>query len=121
MQDVLNDEAVGQLRGDDRVLEFLGHHRLDVVLWRHLRRVFGIPRHASGDQEVPQVVFADQILACVIDAPRQSQATFGRIHRDVDAVERITSRIVRADTPMIADVVEGVLVIPVILADDQTR
>ena len=88
----LEDEAVGQLRGQHRIEQRLVDDLVDVLAGRHLAGVLGVAGNAAADDDAHQVFFAGQLFAGVVEPAGQLQAAVFGIDHDLDAVERACRR-----------------------------
>ncbi len=95
-QQALDVETVGQLEGQNRIVNGAGFHFGDVLGHRHLVRVVGVAGQTAAGQNRPQVFFPAQILARLIEPPAQAVTPVLRVHEHVQAVQRIALAAVRA-------------------------
>ncbi len=114
-------EAVGQLRRQHRVVQLLGHHPLDVVVGAHLVGDAVVAGDAPTDDDPAQVALAADLLARVVQPPRQAVAAELGVDHDLDPVHGIAVGIVVADVAVVRDLFPVLPLGVEVVIDDQAR
>ena len=118
-EDRADHEPIGELGGEDRVGQLLGHDLLHVLPGVHGVGVLGVAGDAAGDHDLAQLELFHELHPRLVDPARQAHAAGVGVHHDVDAVEEVALRVVVREVAARADLLEGVLVLPLGGVEDE--
>ena len=87
-------EVVGELEGEDRVVDFAAADLVDVFLRLHLVGILVVVRDASAEHDRLEVQFLAQLLAVFVHTAGEAQAAIFGMNEDLDAVEDVALGVV---------------------------
>ena len=111
-------EVVGELEGQDGVVNLLLAHLVDVFLGAHLVGILVVVGDAAAEHDGLQVQFLAQFLAVFVHAAGQAQAPVVGVHEDLDAVKDVAFRIVRVEGFLAGHLGVGMVVLHLVIIHD---
>ena len=111
-------EVVRELEGQHRIVDLARTDLLDILLRTHPVGVLVIVGDAPPEHDRLQVELLAQLLAVVVHASRQTQPPVFGVDEDLDAVEDVALRIVRAEGFIARNLGVGVVALDHVVIDD---